>query len=70
MESKSASSPKGKTLVIDFPEGKRVVSPIDERTCLLDSTAPDTPTLTFGAFDPERAPQMLYKAVWGMPRKS
>lgn len=42
--------------------------PIDERTFLVDPADPDNPTVTFGAFDTEERPRVLYLMLWGLPR--
>jgi hypothetical protein len=43
---------------------------VDERTILVDAADPDTPTMTFGAFDPAGRPQVLYSMLWALPRVS
>jgi CubicO group peptidase (beta-lactamase class C family) len=43
--------------------------PVDERTFLVDATDPDTPTVTFGAFDADGRPHVLYDMLWGLPRR-
>jgi CubicO group peptidase (beta-lactamase class C family) len=42
--------------------------PLDERTFLVDAADPDTPTVTFGAFDELGRPGVLYLMLWGLPR--
>ncbi|HEY7281821.1 MAG TPA: serine hydrolase domain-containing protein [Actinomycetota bacterium] len=42
--------------------------PIDERTFLVDAADPDTPTVTFGVFDADGRPHVLYDMLWGLPR--
>jgi CubicO group peptidase (beta-lactamase class C family) len=42
--------------------------PIDERTFLVDAADPDTPTVTFGAFDDDARPGVLYNMLWALPR--
>lgn len=42
--------------------------PIDDRTFLVDARNPDTPTVTFGAFDGSGRPGVLYQMLWGLPR--
>jgi CubicO group peptidase (beta-lactamase class C family) len=42
--------------------------PIDDRTFLVDARNPDTPTVTFGAFDGSSRPGALYQMLWGLPR--
>ncbi len=42
--------------------------PVDERAFLVDAHDPDTPTVTFGAFDRSGRPGALYQMLWGLPR--
>jgi len=42
--------------------------PIDERTFLVDANDPDIPTVTFGTFDADGRPGVLYHMLWGYPR--
>ncbi|HUG63680.1 MAG TPA: serine hydrolase domain-containing protein [Gaiellaceae bacterium] len=42
--------------------------PVDERIFLVDAMDPDNPTVTFGAFDADEQPQVLYRMLWGLPR--
>jgi CubicO group peptidase (beta-lactamase class C family) len=42
--------------------------PVDRRTFLVDPADPDTPTVTFGAFDAADRPRVLYEMLWGLPR--
>jgi phosphatidylethanolamine-binding protein (PEBP) family uncharacterized protein len=42
--------------------------PIDDRTFLVDVTDPDTPTVTFGGFDDNVRPDVLYEMLWALPR--
>jgi len=42
--------------------------PIDEGVFLVDPNDPDNPAVTFGAFDAEGRPQLLYVMLWGLPR--
>jgi CubicO group peptidase (beta-lactamase class C family) len=42
--------------------------PIDERTFLVDAADSDNPTMTFGAFDDDDRPGVLYQMIWGLPR--
>jgi len=49
--------------------GRRVVGlPIDGRTFLVDAGDPDTPTVTFGGFDGDGRPGVLYEMLWGLPQ--
>jgi CubicO group peptidase (beta-lactamase class C family) len=42
--------------------------PLDDRTFLIDRGDPDTPTATFGSFDDDGRPGVLYEMLWGLPR--
>lgn len=42
--------------------------PIDSRVFLIDPNDPDTPTITFGDFDVDGRPSVLYRMLWGYPR--
>jgi CubicO group peptidase (beta-lactamase class C family) len=42
--------------------------PIDEQTFLVDADDPDTPTMTFGEFDDQGRPNVLYEMLWAHPR--
>ena len=44
--------------------------PLDAATFLVDAGDPDTPTVTFGAFDDSGRPGVLYEMLWGLPRGS
>jgi CubicO group peptidase (beta-lactamase class C family) len=44
--------------------------PLDEWTFVVDAANPDTPTVTFGAFDEHGRPHVVYLMVWGFPRAS
>jgi CubicO group peptidase (beta-lactamase class C family) len=55
-------------LLIESEQGATEGLPLDERTFLVDATDPDTPTLTFGAFDAAGRPRVLYDMLWGLPR--
>jgi len=48
--------------------GDTVALPVDDRAFLVDPADPDTPTVTFGAFDEAGHPQVLYEMLWGLPR--
>jgi len=49
--------------------GRRLVGlPVDDRTFVVDAVDPDTPTVTFGAFDDDGRPGVLYEMLWGLPR--
>jgi hypothetical protein len=55
-------------LFIKDERGEREALPLDPRTFLVDAADPDTPTVTFGAFDEAGRPQVLYLMIWGLPR--
>jgi CubicO group peptidase (beta-lactamase class C family) len=55
-------------LVLTQDDRTLEASPIDARTFLVDAGNPDTPTVTFGAFDDDDRPRVLYELVWGFPR--
>jgi CubicO group peptidase (beta-lactamase class C family) len=42
--------------------------PIDDQTFLVDPDDPDTPTMTFGAFDEHGRPGALYQMLWAHAR--
>jgi hypothetical protein len=44
--------------------------PLDGQTFVVDAADPDTPTMTFGAFDGEGRPGTLYQMLWAHPRVS
>ena len=51
--------------------GKTVEAlPLDERTFVVDPTDHDWPTMTFGAFDAAGRPGVLYRTLWGLPRRT
>jgi CubicO group peptidase (beta-lactamase class C family) len=58
----------GSSLVLEI--GGRSVEgfPIDDRTFVVDADDPDTPTVTFGGFDEDGRPGVLYEMLWGLPR--
>jgi CubicO group peptidase (beta-lactamase class C family) len=55
-------------LRIKSEEGEVEALPLDGRTFVVDAADPDNPTLTFGAFDAEGRPHVLYPGLWGLPR--
>lgn len=55
-------------LLIKNERGESEALPLDERTFLVDSTNPDNPTVTFGAFDAAGRPRVLYVMLWALPR--
>ena len=63
-------SPTKHGLLITGDDGEAQARPLDRRTFLVDAADPDTPTITFGAFDPTGRPRVLYSMLWGLPRIS
>jgi CubicO group peptidase (beta-lactamase class C family) len=59
----------GTRLVINDDGAEMEARPIDDRTFLVDANDPDTPTVTFGAFDGWGQPRALYLMLWGLPRQ-
>lgn len=55
-------------LLIKSEHSETEALPLDERTFLIDATDPDTPTVTFGAFDSAGRSRVLYDMLWGLPR--
>jgi CubicO group peptidase (beta-lactamase class C family) len=55
-------------LLISSDDGQTEALPIDERTFLTDPADPDNPAVTFGAFDSDGRPRVLYDMLWGLPR--
>ena len=55
-------------LLVTGPAGPVEALPIDESTFLVDAHDPDAPTMTFGAFDGDGRPGVLYQLLWGLPR--
>jgi CubicO group peptidase (beta-lactamase class C family) len=58
----------GDGLRMESEDGAWTARPIDGRTFLVDAADPDTPTVTFAAFDAAGRPQVLYEMLWGLPR--
>ena len=55
-------------LLISSEDGQTEAHPLDERTFVVDAEDPDTPTVTFGAYDAAGRPGVLYDMLWGLPR--
>ena len=55
-------------LLISSEDGHTEALPLDERTFVTDPADPDSPTVTFGAFDAAGRPRVLYDMLWGLPR--
>ena len=58
----------GTNLRLRSESGESEARPITSRIFLVDPDDPDTPTVTFGAFDADRRPTVLYDMLWGLPR--
>lgn len=58
----------GTHLVVTDEDGEREAHPVDRRTFVVDAADPDTPTITFGAFDATGRPDAVYMMLWGLPR--
>jgi Beta-lactamase len=58
----------GSSLVLETGDRSLVGLPIDDRTFVVDAADPDTPTVTFDAFDDVGRPGVLYEMLWGLPR--
>jgi CubicO group peptidase (beta-lactamase class C family) len=58
----------GSRLLIKGDSGETEAHPLDERTFVVDAEDPDTPTVTFGAYDAAGRPGVLYDMLWGLPR--
>jgi CubicO group peptidase (beta-lactamase class C family) len=48
--------------------GETEALPLNDRVFVVDPADPDSPTVTFGAFDSAGRPGMLYDVLWGLPR--
>ena len=57
-------------LVMDGPSGTIEALPVDDCSFLVDADDPDNPTMTFGAFDADGCPGVLYQMLWGLPRRA
>jgi len=55
-------------LTMESEDGLLEARPLDAATFLVDADDPDTPTVTFGAFDDSGRPGVLYQMLWGLPR--
>jgi CubicO group peptidase (beta-lactamase class C family) len=58
----------GTKLTMKGAPGTIEALPIDDCTFLVNADEPDTPTMTFGAFDDSGRPGALYQMLWGLPR--
>jgi hypothetical protein len=56
-------------LLIREGDAAQEALPLDDRSFVVDPSDPDTPTVTFGAFDGAGRPQVLYVMLWGLPRR-
>jgi len=57
-------------LCLTTDDGEAEARPLDGRTFLVDPADPDTPTVTFGGFDRDGVPSVLYDMLWGLPREA
>ena len=55
-------------LVVDADGIEAEAQPVDDRTFVVDASDPDTPTVTFGAFDEHGRSHALYLMLWALPR--
>jgi CubicO group peptidase (beta-lactamase class C family) len=58
----------GSCLLITGEHDSIEAVPLDERSFVVDAADPDSPTVTFGAYDEAGRPQVLYDMLWGLPR--
>lgn len=56
------------SLRITTEQGTKEALPIDVCTFLLDAADPDVPSMTFGRFDEDGRPDVLYDMIWALPR--
>jgi CubicO group peptidase (beta-lactamase class C family) len=63
-----AVTASGSSLLIRSDQNSTEALPLDEGTFLVDAADPDSPTVTFGAYDEAGRPQVLYDMLWGLPR--
>lgn len=55
-------------LVVASGDQRATAVPIDRRVFVIDRSNPDTPTMTFDAFDGDGRPHVVYRMLWGFPR--
>jgi CubicO group peptidase (beta-lactamase class C family) len=55
-------------LLISSEDRQVEALPLTERAFLVDPADPDNPAVTFGAFDADGRPAVLYEMLWGLPR--
>ncbi len=58
----------GSRLLIKSDQAVMEALPLNEQTFLVDAADPDNPTVTFGAYDADGRPRLLYLMLWGLPR--
>jgi CubicO group peptidase (beta-lactamase class C family) len=58
----------GNDLLIKSKDGEKEALPLDRQAFVVDPLDPDTPAVTFGAFDHTGRPGVLYLMLWGLPR--
>jgi CubicO group peptidase (beta-lactamase class C family) len=61
-------TPTAAGLLVASEDGVTKALPLDGRAFVLDRTDPDNPAITFGAFDADARPRVLYRMLWGLPR--
>ena len=55
-------------LAIKGSGDEREALPLDDRSFVVDADDPDNPTMTFGAFDADGRPRVIYNMLWALPR--
>jgi hypothetical protein len=55
-------------LLVADEGGEAEALPLDTRAFVVDATDADSPTVTFGGFDADGRPRVLYRMLWGLPR--
>ena len=60
------TTPSG--LVIKGSGDERAALPLDHRSFVVDPDDPDNPTITFGEFDADGRPHVIYDMLWALPR--
>ena len=61
-------TPTASGLLIESEGEETEALPLDGRAFVVDSADPDNPTVTFGAFDDDGRPGVLYRMLWALPR--
>ena len=68
-DSRVEVSPSAGGLLLADEDGESEALPLDGRAFVVDRDDADTPTVTFGAFDADGRPGVLYRMLWGLPRR-